>query len=70
MRASQAVAAGEAIFGPGAAADPFPELTPPERQVLELLAGGLTTTAIGARLGLAPKTVTNHPSAVFAKPPA
>ncbi|WP_308215900.1 LuxR C-terminal-related transcriptional regulator [Pseudonocardia humida] len=27
----------------------------------------MTTTAIGARLGLAPKTVTNHTSAVFAK---
>jgi DNA-binding NarL/FixJ family response regulator len=80
VRAIQAVAAGEAIFGPGvarrvlgqlsapgAAADPFPELTPRERQVLELLAEGLTTTAIGARLSLAPKTVTNHTSAVFAK---
>jgi DNA-binding NarL/FixJ family response regulator len=35
--------------------------------VLELLAAGLSTTAVGARLGLAPKTVTNHASAVFAK---
>jgi DNA-binding NarL/FixJ family response regulator len=80
VRAIQAVAAGEAIFGPGVArrvlgqlsgpgapVDPFPELTPRERQVLELLTEGLTTTAIGARLGLAPKTVTNHTSAVFAK---
>ena len=48
-------------------ADPFPELTPRERQVLELLAAGLSTAAIGARLELAPKTVTNHASAVFAK---
>jgi DNA-binding NarL/FixJ family response regulator len=74
------VAAGEAIFGPGvarrvlghlaapgAAAEPFPDLTPRERQVLELLTEGLTTTAIGDRLGLAAKTVTNHTSAVFAK---
>jgi DNA-binding NarL/FixJ family response regulator len=80
VRAIQAVAAGEAIFGPGvarrllgrlaapgAAAEPFPDLTPRERQVLELLTDGLTTTAIGARLGLAAKTVTNHMSSVFAK---
>lgn len=80
VRAIHAVAAGEAIFGPavarrvlgqlgGAAAarDPFPELTPREREVLELLAAGLPTATIGARLGLAPKTVTNHASAVFAK---
>lgn len=64
VRAICAVAAGEAIFGPGvarrvlgqlsgsaAAADPFPELTPRERQVLELLAAGVPTAAIGARLG-------------------
>ena len=80
IRAIHAVAAGEAIFGPGVArrvlgqlagtadqADPFPELTPRERQVLELLAAGLSSSAIGDRLGLAPKTVTNHASAVFAK---
>jgi DNA-binding NarL/FixJ family response regulator len=80
VRAIRAVAAGEAIFGPGVArrvlglvagpgrgADPFGDLTQREREVLELLAAGLTTTAVGARLGLATKTVTNHASAVFAK---
>jgi DNA-binding NarL/FixJ family response regulator len=80
VRAIRAVAAGEAIFGPGVArrvlglvagpgrgADPFEDLTQREREVLELLAAGLTTTAVGARLGLATKTVTNHASAVFAK---
>jgi DNA-binding NarL/FixJ family response regulator len=77
VRAIEAVAAGDAIFGPGVArrvlglaaapAVPLPELTPRERQVLEACTEGLTTTAIGARLGLAPKTVTNHLSAVFAK---
>ena len=64
-RAIDAVAAGEAIFGPavarrvleqlgapGVPATPFPGLTPRERQVLELVTEGLTTTAIGARLGL------------------
>jgi DNA-binding NarL/FixJ family response regulator len=35
--------------------------------VLTLMAGGLPMATIGARLGLAPKTVTNHASAVFAK---
>ncbi|MGH3843971.1 MAG: response regulator [Pseudonocardiaceae bacterium] len=80
VRAIRAVAAGEAIFGPGvarrvlnqlagpaAAAHPFPELTPREREVLELMAAGLPTAVIGARLGLAVKTVTNHTSALFAK---
>jgi DNA-binding NarL/FixJ family response regulator len=79
-RAISAVAAGEAIFGPavarrvleqlgapGAPATPFPGLTPRERQVLELLTEGLTTTAIGARLGLTPKTVSNHTSSIFTK---
>ncbi|SDE57183.1 response regulator transcription factor [Pseudonocardia oroxyli] len=77
VRAIEAVAAGEAIFGPGVArrvlglaagpSVPLPELTPRERDVLQALTEGLTTTAIGTRLGLAPKTVTNHLSAVFAK---
>ncbi len=80
VRAIRAVAAGEAIFGPGVArrvlgqlsgpaavAHPFPELTPREREVLELLAAGVPTAVIGARLGLATKTVTNHASTLFAK---
>ncbi|CAN5240127.1 response regulator transcription factor [soil metagenome] len=80
VRAIRAVAAGEAILSPGVAlrvlgylsgpapgADPFPELTPREREVLDLLAAGLANAAIGARLGLAPKTISNHTSAVFAK---
>lgn len=81
VRAIRAVAAGEAIFSPGVArrvlgylagpssspAVPFPELTPREREVLDLLAAGHAPGAIGARLGLAAKTVNNHCSAVFAK---
>lgn len=78
VRSIEAVAAGEAIFGPGVARrvlgllagpapEPFPELTARERQVLELLAGGLPAASIATRLGLAVKTVTNHASAVYAK---
>jgi len=79
-RAIQAVAAGEAIFGPGVArrmlgffsapppaAEPFPELTTRERQILDLLAAGLSNTAIADRLDLASKTVANNVSAIFTK---
>lgn len=80
-RAITSVAAGEAIFGPGVAqrvlsllrSPPpsaevaFPELTTRERQVLDLLAAGLNNAAIGQRTGLAPKTVANNVSAIFAK---
>jgi DNA-binding NarL/FixJ family response regulator len=80
VRAINAVAAGEAIFGPGVArrvlgffatpraAEPaFPELSPREREVLDLIAGGLTNAAIATRLGLSVKTVGNHTSTIFAK---
>jgi len=81
VRAITAVAAGEAIFGPGVArrvlryfasppataAPAFPELSPREREVLDLIAGGLTNAAIAGRLGLSAKTVGNHTSAIFAK---
>jgi DNA-binding NarL/FixJ family response regulator len=79
-RAVRAVASGEAIFGPGVAervlrffatppkaADPFPELTAREREILGLLAAGLPNTAIATRLGLSPKTVANHLSSIFTK---
>ena len=76
-----AVARGEAIFGPGvaqrvlaffragpSAAEPaFPDLSPREREILDLLAGGLGNAAIAARLTLAPKTVANNVSSIFAK---
>ncbi len=75
------VAAGGAVFGPGVARRmlnyfaappplvelPFPELTPREREVLDLIAAGLRNAAIAARLGLAAKTVGNHISTIFAK---
>jgi DNA-binding NarL/FixJ family response regulator len=55
------------LSGATVATDPFPQLTPRERQVLELLAAGLPNTVIGERLRLASKTVSNHASAIFAK---
>jgi len=81
VRAISAVDAGEAIFGPGVArrvlsffaappkaAEPaFPELSPREREVLDLIAAGLANPAIASRLGLSVKTVGNHTSAIFAK---
>jgi DNA-binding NarL/FixJ family response regulator len=80
-RAITAVAAGGAIFGPGVARrvlayfaapprgtqQPFPDLTQREREVLDLIAAGMTNTAIATRLGLAGKTVGNHISTIFAK---
>jgi DNA-binding NarL/FixJ family response regulator len=52
---------------PAPAADPFPELTARERQILTLLAGNLGNAAIAARLDLSPKTVANHLSSIFTK---
>ena len=46
---------------------PFPALTDRERQVLDRMAGGAGNAAIAAALGMAPKTVGNHVSAIFAK---
>lgn len=80
VRAIRAVAAGEVIFAPGVAArvlehlaapprsvEPFPELTPRERQVLGLIAGGLGNATIGARLGVTAKTVSNYVTNIFTK---
>jgi DNA-binding NarL/FixJ family response regulator len=80
VRAIHAVAAGEAIFGPGiarrvlglvsappAAGVPFPDLTGREREVLDLIASGTRNAEIARRMSIAPKTVANHVSAIFAK---
>ena len=79
-RAVRGVAAGEAVFGPGVAQrvltqlttptrkqEPFPQLTPRERQVLNLLAGGLAPREISTALGLAPKTISNATSSILSK---
>jgi len=63
---SDRVRAGLAAPRP-AAAEGMPELTLRERQVLELIADGLTNRQIGDRLGLAEKTVKNYVSELLAK---
>ena len=81
--AIKAVARGQAIFGPGIATrllehfanppaqvtaeDPFPELTPRERDVLDLLSRGRRTAEIASTLHLSPKTVSNNLTTIFAK---
>jgi len=79
LRAIRSVAAGEAIFSPTiaqrvlqyfnkpSAAQAFPELTEREREILDLLAQGLTNSAIAERLSLSVKTVRNRVSEIFAK---
>ena len=80
LRAIRAVAKGEAIFSPTMAErlsrfvavtpkppQPFPELTEREREILTLIAQGLTNTAIAERLTLSPKTVRNQVSNIFSK---
>ncbi|WP_431914024.1 response regulator [Nonomuraea jabiensis] len=80
-RALRAVGSGEVVFsaaiagrvlswfasGGRAATMPFPELTEREREVLDLVARGLTNAAIAKRLFLSDKTVRNHVSNVFTK---
>jgi len=56
-----------AVFTGPAAVSPMPHLTIRERQVLELIAEGLTNRQIGERLDLAEKTVKNYVSGLLAK---
>ncbi len=78
LGAIRAVARGDLVFGTEVAAPllsalarapalPFPELTSREREVLGLVAEGLTNAAIARRLFLSPKTVRNHVSNILAK---
>ncbi len=83
LRAIRAVANGEVIFSPGVAGQmmaffakgsrqqsepvPFPDLTPREREILELLAQGLINNAIADKLVLSPKTIRNQVSTIFSK---
>ena len=45
----------------------FPELTEREREVLSLIASGLTNSAIAEQLVLSPKTVRNYITEIFSK---
>lgn len=58
------------VFAGGAAASApsvFPELTDREREILDLVAGGLSNGDIAGRLYLSPKTVRNNVSAILTK---
>jgi DNA-binding NarL/FixJ family response regulator len=80
-RALEAVSHGEVVFsasiahrvlaffasGGTVSAAPFPELTEREREILGLVAQGLTNAEIARRLVVSDKTVRNHVSNVFAK---
>lgn len=57
----------DSVFAVAGSNEPFPNLTPRERDVLEALAAGATTTQIADRLGLSSKTVRNHLSNIFSK---
>ena len=83
VRAVRSVASGEAVYGGAVArrivafysgrqvesptARAFPDLTPREREVLELLAAGCRNHEIARRLGMSEKTVRNHVSQVLTK---
>ncbi|MFO7698377.1 MAG: response regulator transcription factor [Anaerolineae bacterium] len=45
---------------------PESDLTPRQREVLALVAGGLTYKEVGARLGLSPRTIKYHMSEIMA----
>lgn len=83
LRAIRAVASGEAIFSPGVAervmhyfAHPavssthgvsLAQLSEREREVLTLIAQGLTNATIAVRLILSPKTIRNYISEIYSK---
>jgi DNA-binding CsgD family transcriptional regulator len=47
--------------------DQIGALTPREREVLDLLAGGLSTKEIGARLCISRSTLQHHIAGIYAK---
>jgi len=82
IQAIQTVNRGGAIFSPGIAQrlmevfpanrsaslpQDFPDLTEREREILTLIAKGISNTEIGERLVISLKTVRNHVSNIFSK---
>jgi DNA-binding NarL/FixJ family response regulator len=82
LRAVRSVAEGGAVFGPAIAkrlvdyfaaaarasvAEPFPDLTAREQEILDLIARGRTNAQIAQVLVLSTKTVRNYVSSVFTK---
>jgi DNA-binding NarL/FixJ family response regulator len=83
VRAVHSVAGGDAVYGgsvarriiafyagraDGSAGErAFPDLTPRELEVLEILAGGSRNHEIARRLGMSDKTVRNHVSQILGK---
>lgn len=83
LKTVTAVAGGQALFGPAiagrlttffqrgsgseTAVTPFPDLTDRERELLRLIAQGLSNNDIAARLNISGKTVSNHISNIFNK---
>ncbi|WP_017595888.1 response regulator [Nocardiopsis potens] len=78
--AVRTVASGGSLLDPGstgrvmerlrstpAEPDPLAELSPQERQILDLIGEGLTNRQIGERLYLAEKTVKNYVSSLLSK---
>ncbi|MFV0432609.1 MAG: response regulator [Leucobacter sp.] len=82
-QAIELIASGGLLFGAAVAArigeffvtgasprvpvEAFPQLTPREREILDLLAAGRSNAQIAQALFLAPKTVRNNTSNIFAK---
>jgi len=82
LKVVRAVAEGDAYFGaeiarrltdffsapqPASPAEPFPELTAREREVLDLIAQSHNNAKIAKLLYVSPKTVRNHISNIFTK---
>lgn len=77
VSAVRAVGRGQAVFGPTVATrllayfagrhTAFPGLTDREREILALVADGHGNAVIARILSVAPKTVRNHVSSIFAK---
>ncbi len=66
-RISRFFATGMTTRATEPAGEPFPQLTPREREILDLVAAGLSNNAIAQRLYLSHKTIRNNVSMILAK---